>query len=64
MQFSDERIDEFIRLYEQACGEHLSREGARIRAAQLLELYRVITQPSGQSGSAFGAQKVRAQSAP
>ena len=46
MPISDERNDEFIRLYESACGERLSREEARIRAAQLIALYRLIMPPS------------------
>jgi hypothetical protein len=54
MRFSDERIDEFIRLYEQAGGGRLSRDAARIRAGQLIALYLMLMPPSVE-------QKISAQ---
>jgi hypothetical protein len=45
MPISNECIDEFIPLYEKACGEKLSRDEARIRAGQLITLYRLLMQP-------------------
>ena len=42
MRISDERLDEFIRGYEAAFKEPLSRDDARIMATRLLELYRVF----------------------
>ena len=45
MLISDERIDEFIRLYEQALGDRLSRAEARAITTKLINLYRLILQP-------------------
>ena len=45
MPISDERIDEFINIYERACGERPSRNEARLRAGLLIELYRGLMQP-------------------
>ena len=45
MPITDERINEFIRLYENAVGERLSCDEARIRAGQLIALYRLLMQP-------------------
>jgi len=42
MIIPDERIDDFIKRWENAFGETLSREEARARAMQLVEFYRMI----------------------
>jgi hypothetical protein len=39
---SDERLDEFRRLYLEECGEEISRDEASIRAMQLMDLYRLL----------------------
>jgi hypothetical protein len=43
MQVPNDRIDEFIVLWEQAFGERITRDDARARAHQLVELYRFIS---------------------
>ena len=42
MIIPDDRIDEFIKRWENAFGETLTREEARVRASQLIELYKTI----------------------
>jgi hypothetical protein len=42
MQIPNDRIDQFIDLWERAFGERISRDEARARAHQLVELYRSI----------------------
>jgi len=42
MPISDERISEFIDLWEKAFGERIPRSRAVERAQQLLELYRAM----------------------
>jgi hypothetical protein len=56
---SDERLDEFRRLYFAEYGEEISRDEASIRAMQLMDLYRLLMElekrpdpPPAQSGSA------------
>jgi hypothetical protein len=44
MKVSDERIDEFIELWERAFGERITRGEAVSKARQLIELYRVMSQ--------------------
>jgi hypothetical protein len=44
MSIPDDRIDEFIELWERAFGERISRDDARKRAHQLVELYRAIAE--------------------
>jgi hypothetical protein len=44
MQVPNHRIDEFIDLWERAFGERITRDQARARAHQLLELYRAIAE--------------------
>ena len=43
MQVPNERIEEFIDLWERAFGERITQDQARARAHQLVELYRVIS---------------------
>jgi len=53
MRISDERLDEFIRGYEAAFNEPLSRDDARIMATRLLELYRLfLRRPSDAEAAA------------
>jgi len=42
MIIPDDRIDDFIKRWENAFGETLSRDEARTRAMQLIELYKAI----------------------
>jgi hypothetical protein len=42
VRISDERIGDFIRSYEAAFNEPLSRDDARIMVARLVELYRLF----------------------
>ena len=54
MQVPNDRIDEFIVLWEQAFGERITRDDARARAHQLVELYRMISRdlpPEGRDGT-------------
>ena len=44
MQVPNDRIDEFIDLWERAFGERITRDAARARAHQLVELYRAIAE--------------------
>ena len=44
MQVPNDRIDEFIDLWERAFGERITRDEARARAHQLVELYRMIAE--------------------
>jgi hypothetical protein len=39
---SNERLDEFRRLYFEEYGEEISRDEASIRAMQLMDLYRLL----------------------
>jgi len=39
---SDERLDEFRRLYLEEFGEGITRDEASIRAMQLIDLYRLL----------------------
>lgn len=45
MAVSEERLDEFIEIYERVEGEHLPREEAREIANNLVNLYRLIMRP-------------------
>jgi hypothetical protein len=45
MAIPEADLEEFIGIYEQICGEHLSREEARPIATQLVDLFRLLTQP-------------------
>ena len=51
MQVPNERIEEFIDLWERAFGERITQDQARTRAHQLVELHRVIRRelPPGNS---------------
>jgi aldehyde:ferredoxin oxidoreductase len=42
MQFTDERLEEFRRLYKQAYGEEISVDDARHLAHRLVMLYRTF----------------------
>ena len=44
MTLRDDRLDEFVELWERAFGEHISRDDAQTRAHQLVELYRAIAE--------------------
>jgi len=44
MRVPDDRIDEFITLWERAFGERIKRDQARTKARQLLELYRAMAE--------------------
>lgn len=44
MPVPDDRIDNFIDLWERAFGERSARDDAKARAHQLLELYHLINQ--------------------
>jgi hypothetical protein len=39
---SDERLDEFRRLYLEEFGKEITRDEASIRAMQLIDLYRLL----------------------
>jgi hypothetical protein len=45
MQFSDERIADFIRIWKDEFGEDLTPGQARIEASQLMALYWLILEP-------------------
>jgi flagellin-specific chaperone FliS len=45
MAVSEERLDEFIEIYERVEDEHLPREKAREIANNLVNLYRLIMRP-------------------
>jgi hypothetical protein len=51
MLIPDDRIDDFIRRWENAFDETLKREEARTKALQLIELYSAIGRrpPGGES---------------
>jgi hypothetical protein len=55
MQISNDRIDEFIDLWERAFGERIRREEAVARAHQLLELYRMLMNGLSSGGDGLGA---------
>ena len=42
MQISDDQIDEFVRSWEVAFNERLTREDARSKTAELLELFSLL----------------------
>ena len=44
MMLRDDRIDEFVQLWERAFGERITRDEARTKAHQLIELYRAISE--------------------
>lgn len=45
MAISDASLDEFIAIYAEEFGEHLSREEARPIATNLINLLRLISRP-------------------
>jgi len=45
MPISDEHLDDFIKRWEHAFGETLTRAEAQHQAAKLIALYRVIARP-------------------
>ncbi len=45
MALTDAELDEFIAIYADEYGERLSREAARPIAANLVNLFRLISQP-------------------
>ena len=54
MAISDESLDEFIDLYANEFGEHLSRAEARPIATNLVNLYRMVMQPLPNPGAEPG----------
>lgn len=49
MQISDDQIDEFMRSWEIAFNERLTRDDARRKATELLELFGLLAQrPSAE----------------
>lgn len=49
MQIPDDHVDEFIRSWEIAFNERLSRDDARTKAAELLELFSLLAnRPPGE----------------
>jgi hypothetical protein len=42
---SDERIEEFRRIYKETYGEEISIANARVMALRLITLYRLLRQP-------------------
>ena len=51
MALSDECLDEFIDLYANQFGEHLTRAEARPIATNLVNLYRMVMQPPPNPGA-------------
>ena len=43
MQLSDEQLDDFANRWEHAFNERIGRDEARTRAAELLELFSLLT---------------------
>jgi hypothetical protein len=44
MTLRDDRLDEFVELWERVFGERINRDDARTRAHHLVELYRAIAE--------------------
>lgn len=63
MQISDERIDEFRRIYKEAYGEEIDVGESRLMALRLIILYRLLMQLSPDERG-LGPQVSRAQSSP
>ena len=54
MQISDDRIDEFITTWESAFNERLTRDDAKTKAAELLELFTLLaSRPLGEGRPAL-----------
>lgn len=53
MTIRDDRLDQFVQLWERAFGERISRDDARTRAHQLVELYRAITDDARYDAEEF-----------
>ncbi len=54
MIIPEEHIDDFIKRWENAFNETLTREDARIKAMELLELYKMIgRRPAGEEPTAW-----------
>ena len=53
---SDERIEEFRRIYKRAYGEEISVGDARIMALRLVMLYRLLMQPLPGEASESSSQ--------
>ena len=51
MAISDESLDQFIDLYANEFGEHLTRAEARPIATNLVNLYRTVMQPPQNPGA-------------
>jgi hypothetical protein len=52
MDFSDERIADFIAIWKEEFGETLTPNQARIEATRLMELYLLLGEPlSGEGGA-------------
>jgi hypothetical protein len=50
MQISDDRLEEFRRIYKEATGEEITLEEAREVAQRLVTLYKLLAQPLPDSG--------------
>ena len=55
MSISEERLNEFIRIWEEVYGERLSVGEARETAGRLVRFYRLITRPLPENPAAEAA---------
>ena len=64
MQLSDEQLDDFTNRWEHAFNERISRDEARTRAAELLELFSLLARrpPDGPSEGEAGAASPESES--
>ncbi len=60
---SDERIEEFRRIYKRVYGEEISVGDARIMTLRLITLYRLLMQPLPGETTSFVPPESPAQSA-
>ena len=63
MRISDERMEEFRRIFREVRGEEIAPEDARIMARNLVELYRLFMRPLPGEGGLRRPSPPRAQSA-
>ena len=57
MQISDEALEEFIRLYQEAFGETITLAEAREMARRLVHLYKILLRPlPGERGRQDGSK--------
>jgi hypothetical protein len=43
MKLTDEMLDDFLRSWKHAFNEEITREEARVRAMELMELYKTVS---------------------